>query len=211
MIAPSKAKAALLLTLDVTGTFVFAVGGALAGVAGRLDLLGVTVLAFATAVGGGVIRDVLLGATPPAALRDWRYSTIALLGAAVGAMYAQAFGHALPPHVAVIEAAGLSLVAIAGAEKALDYNMPPLVAVVLGGVSGVGGGTIRDILLARVPVVLHSDFYASAALAGAAVMVICRASRVSPPLAAAIGGMTCFALRLSALALHWGLPVIAKP
>ena len=197
----------LLLALDLGGTFVLSVQGALAAIAGHLDLFGILVLAAATALGGGIIRDVLIGATPPESLRNWRFCTIVIAGTAVSVVYASAYGSALPPVIEIVEAAGLALVAIAGTEKALEFKLPAIVAIFLGGISGVGGGTIRDLLLVRVPVVLHAGFYASAALIGAAIMVACR-TRLPAPWSAAIGALSVFGLRVAAIAFHWSLPII---
>lgn len=195
----------VLFALDASGTFVLGAQGALAAIAGRLDLVGIAVLAVATALGGGIIRDLLIGAAPPQSLRDWRYISIALGGAVVGVIVALRFGHEFPPIADIVEAGGLSLVAIAGAEKALEFKLPAFIAILLAAVSGVGGGTIRDILLARVPVVLHTGFYASAALIGAAVMIGCR-TRLPAPWSAAIGAATVFGLRIAAITFHWSLP-----
>ncbi len=205
--APPRIRT-LLFALDVVGTFVFALEGALAGIAGHLDLLGISVLAFATALGGGLIRDIFIGALPPASLSDWRYPAIAVAGAGAAVLEFTMFGASNARAIAYVDAAGLALFAIAGAEKALVYHMHPLVAILLGGISGVGGGIIRDVFLARVPLVLDADFYASAALIGAAVMVGARALRV-PPAAAAVSGIAvCFTLRVLAITHHWHLAVL---
>src|SRR5580704_2017636 len=137
----------LLFAADIAGTLVFAVEGAMAAVNGNLDLIGIMALAFCTALGGGIIRDTLLGALPPAALRDWRYPTIALT-AAVLVFFLHNYVRAVPVMaIQVLDAAGLAIFAIAGTEKAMQYKMSPLVAVLLGTITGVGGGTIRDVLL----------------------------------------------------------------
>jgi uncharacterized membrane protein YeiH len=143
--------ARMLYAVDLAGTLLFAVEGASVAITGRLDLLGLMVLAFATALGGGIIRDVLLGATPPNALRDWRYPAIAFAGAAI-VFFFHHFVQEIPAQcIMVLDAAGLALFAVSGTEKALLREMSPLVAVLLGGITGVGGGTIRDVLLARIP------------------------------------------------------------
>jgi uncharacterized membrane protein YeiH len=195
----------ILLAADMAGTLVFAVEGAFAG-GGSLDLLGVMVLAFATALGGGIVRDVLIGDIPPAALRSWRYAAVAF---ASGAIYF--FLHALvddiPPNLLmVLDAAGLGLFAIAGTEKALLFKMHPFIAVLMGTVTGVGGGTIRDIFLAHVPRVLEADVYATAALAGSLLMILARKLRLPPVLAALLGGAVCFLLRVISVWQHWNLP-----
>ena len=197
---------ALLYAVDLVGTFVFAVEGASAAARGDLDVLGMVVLAFATAVGGGIFRDLLIGAVPPQAIRDWRYGVTAFLGAAV-VFFLDDFIHQLPPNVIVIlDAGGLSLFAVSGAGKALAYNINPFIAILMGTITGVGGGTIRDVLLAQVPAVLRVDVYASAAMAGSTVMILGLKLRMPPSVMAATGGLFCFTLRLVAVWRHWNLP-----
>ena len=193
----------LVTALDLTGTFVFAIEGAATAMHNNLDLLGVMVLAFITALGGGIIRDVLLGATPPDALRGWLYPAVALAGGVI----ALATTNLIPPFVlTTIDAAGLSLFAIAGARKTLDRGLPALTAICLGAITATGGGTTRDVLLAHVPAVLRVDVYATAALVGAAVMILAQKARVPPTAAALIGGVACLALRMVAAWQGWNLP-----
>jgi uncharacterized membrane protein YeiH len=199
----------MLYLVDLAGTLLFAMEGASAAITGRLDLLGLMVLAFVTALGGGIIRDILLGATPPSALRDWRYPAIAFTGAAVVFFFHQ-FVQEIPAQlIMVLDAAGLALFAVSGTEKALLHEMSPLVAILLGGITGVGGGTIRDVLLAEVPRVLHADVYATAALAGSAIMILCRRLGMKDTHSAFVGGVVCFALRVVSVWRHWNLPVAA--
>jgi uncharacterized membrane protein YeiH len=196
----------LLFAMDLAGTFLFGVEGATAAIGGHLDFLGLMVLAFATALGGGVIRDLLIGAVPPAALRDWRYSTTAFTAAAL-VFFLHHFVQEVPGSIILtLDAAGLSLFAMAGTEKALEYGMHPFIAILLGGITGVGGGIIRDIFLAQIPKVLRADVYATAALAGAAVMILARRFRLSPTAAAFVGGVACFVLRIVSVWRHWNLP-----
>jgi uncharacterized membrane protein YeiH len=199
-------SAKLLLTIDLLGTFVFGVEGAMAAIAGNLDLLGLMVLAFATALGGGIIRDLLIGAIPPGSIRDWRYPVTAFLGAAVVFCFYPFVSQLSPWVIIVFDAAGLGLFAVAGAGKALDFGINPFIAVLMGGVTGVGGGTIRDLLLARVPNVLRSDVYATAALAGATVLVVGLKLKRNPKLMTILGAAVCFALRVVAVWQHWNLP-----
>jgi uncharacterized membrane protein YeiH len=201
----------MLLALDLIGTFVFGVEGATAAIQGNLDLLGLMVLAFATALAGGIIRDLLIGAIPPGALRDWRYTGAAFLGGAVVFLWHSSVSQVPPNFIIVMDAAGLSLFAIAGATKALDYGIHPFLAVLMGGITGVGGGTVRDILLARVPLVLRSDIYAVAALAGAAVAVTGMRANLPPVVMSVLGSVTCFVLRVVAVWRHWNLPKVASP
>jgi uncharacterized membrane protein YeiH len=200
----------VLLTADFAGTLLFAMEGALAGIRGAMDLFGILVLAFTTAVGGGIVRDLLIGATPPASIKDWRYGAIAFTGGMLAFVFhgtvAQQASSVL---ITALDAAGLSLFAIAGATKALEFGMHPMMAVLLGTITGCGGGTIRDIFLNTIPGILRTDIYASAALLGAAVMVISvRALRLHPSLAALAGGVSCFVLRMLSVWRGWSLPKI---
>jgi uncharacterized membrane protein YeiH len=200
----------LLYSVDLAGTLLFGIEGATAAITGDLDLLGLLVLAFATALGGGIVRDVLIGAVPPSALRDWRYPTTAFAGAAI-VFFFHRFVQGIPaPVILILDAAGLALFAIAGTEKALLHNMSPLIAALLGTITAVGGGTIRDILLARIPAVLRADVYATAALARSAVMLLCRRLGLPPTLSAFLGGSFCFLLRIVSVWRHWNLPKLAS-
>jgi uncharacterized membrane protein YeiH len=110
-----------------------------------------------------------------------------------------------------LDAMALALFAVAGTEKALDYKLNPFIAALLGTVTAVGGGTVRDIFLAQVPRVLNVDIYATAALAGAAVVVACRKLKFPPVWSAVLGGSVCFLLRVVAVWQHWSLPKVASP
>ena len=203
-------SATLLLTIDLIGTFVFAVEGAMAAVQSNLDILGVMVLAFATALGGGIIRDVLIGAVPANSIRDWRYPAAAFAGGAV-VFFQSSFVDKVPESlILTLDAAGLALFAVAGAAKALDFDIHPFLATLMGGITGVGGGTVRDVLLARIPSVLRSDVYAAAALAGAAAMILSLRLKMRPAIATTIGIAVCFTLRMVAVHQHWNLPKVAS-
>jgi uncharacterized membrane protein YeiH len=195
-----------VVTLDITGTFIFAIEGAMAAIQSNLDLLGVLVLAFATALGGGMIRDVLIGAAPPSALQDWRYATLAFAGGAATFLFHDWV--LLVPHMALtgLDAVGLALFAVAGTEKALTYKISPFIAPLMGTITAVGGGTVRDVLLSHIPAVLRVDIYASAALFGAFVMVVARTLGLGQKPSAACGFAACFALRMVSVLLHWHLP-----
>ncbi|HEY1742748.1 MAG TPA: TRIC cation channel family protein [Granulicella sp.] len=199
----------LLLAVDFLGTLVFAIEGGVAAARGNLDLLGALVLAFVTALGGGIIRDVLIGAIPPNSIRDWRYGAIAFLGAIV-AFFLHSLVLEIPASVlTMLDAAGLALFAVAGAEKALNYKIHPFLAILMGGITGVGGGTVRDVLLAQVPTVLRADVYATAALAGAAVVVIGLRLKLPRTPVAICGISVCFLLRMVSIWRHWNLPRLA--
>lgn len=200
----------LVLTLDLLGTFVFALSGAVAGVRRRLDLFGVLVLSFVAANSGGIVRDVLIGATPPAAIRDWRYLAASLLAGVLIFFWYPSIKRLQSP-VLIFDAAGLALFCVAGAQKALVFGLSPVAAALLGMLTGVGGGVARDVLLSEIPAVLRSDIYAVAALAGAAVMVTGDALGVPGPASACAGAALCFGLRLAAIKLDWHLPVAHVP
>lgn len=196
----------LVLVADLGGTFVFALEGALAGVVAGFDPVGVLVLAFLTALGGGVMRDVMIGARPVAAVADWRY-TVTVLSAAFVTWVFHAWVTAIPIHVLIaLDACGLALFVVAGTFKALDFNIHPLVAVFLGTVSGVGGGVMRDVLLNRVPHILQTDIYATAGMAGAIVIVLSHGRGWRRRYVAAAAGIVCFGLRMTAVAYNWRLP-----
>jgi uncharacterized membrane protein YeiH len=193
----------LLLALDLTGTFAFAVNGALTAIRTvRLDIVGVITLAMITAIGGGIIRDILINALPPATFRDWRYLSVA----AAGGLVAFALGRWLDKHIVpitVLDAVGLSLFAVTGASKALSYGLGAGQAVILGAITGVGGGTIRDVLIRQVPTVLTSGLYAIPALLAATITVVTDRAGVYGLPAAPGAAVACFALRM--VGVQYGL------
>ena len=196
----------LVFIADMAGTYVFAAEGALTAAAAHLDLLGLAVLALVTALGGGIIRDVLLGAVPPASLLNQSYVWLVLAGAATAWASHNAIGSASHAALMVVDAAGLALFTVAGAEKALQCGSTAMTTIMMSAITATGGGVLRDLLVAQVPLVLRADVYATAALAGAAMVVAARRLGASPRIAAIAGGGVCFGLRLLAVALHWNLP-----
>lgn len=194
------------VVLDLGGTFVFALSGGVAGVRHRLDIFGVLVVSFAAANSGGIARDVVIGATPVAALGDWRYVAVSLL-AGLLTFYCYAFITRLSSSVLLFDAAGLALFAVTGTTKALTYGLGPVGAALLGMLTGIGGGMVRDILITEVPVVLRADLYAVAALAGATVVVIGHALNLSSVASSSAGALICFGLRFLAIRYGWKLPV----
>ena len=202
-------SARLILLLDLIGTFVFAVEGAAMAMAARLDVFGVMVISFVTALGGGILRDLLIAAAPPQALRDWRYPVTAFAAGLLTFGFNSALRHVPEATLMALDAGGLALFAIAGAEKSLSLGMNGLAAVLMGGVTGVGGGVMRDVLLDKIPAILRTDIYATAALAGATILVASQKAGLSPRWAAALGVTACFALRVTAASLHWNLPQAA--
>ncbi|RZA18790.1 MAG: trimeric intracellular cation channel family protein [Lysobacteraceae bacterium] len=196
-----------LQLFDLVGIFVFALSGGVLAVRYRLDLFGVLVLACATAVTGGIARDVMIGAIPPASLADWRY-----LATAMAAGVATFFWHGtierMRNPVLVFDAAGLALFAVLGTGKALAFGLSPFAAVVLGVITGIGGGIARDLLVARTPVVLQqTELYAVAALAGGGIVAIAHAFGWPQTPAMLGGALLCFGLRFMAIRRGWRLPL----
>jgi uncharacterized membrane protein YeiH len=140
----------LLVAFDLGGTFVFALSGATAGFKHRLDLFGVLVLSFAAGNSGGIARDVMIGAHPPAAISDWRYIAVSMLAGLITFYWYRAINRLSSP-VLVFDAAGLALFAVSGAGKALAFHAGPVAAMLLGMLTGVGGGMVRDILVREIP------------------------------------------------------------
>ena len=199
----------LVITLDLCGVFAFALSGAMAGVRRRLDIYGVLVVAFVTSSFGGIARDLLIGAVPPAALVDWRYLAVSMVAGLLVFFWSWCIEKLRNP-VRLLDAAGLAFFCVAGAEKALAFGLSPVMAALLGMLTGVGGGMVRDILLAEIPSVLRSDLYAVAALAGAGVVVAGDLLGTPYVLTAVAGWLFCFALRVVAIRRGWHLPVAER-
>src|SRR3954454_22676762 len=183
------------------GTFVFGLSGGVAAVRARLDVVGVVVLSGVVGLAGGITRDLLIGA-PPATLRDWRY----LVAVGAAGMVCFFAGHAverMQRSVLFFDAMGLAVFCVTGASKALDYHLGPVQAVILGAITGIGGGMLRDVLLREVPTVLRHELYAIPALAGAAVVAVAHVAGTSSALLAVVGAVVCFVLRL--IGLRYGL------
>ena len=199
-----------LVVFDLGGTFVFALSGAVAGVKHRLDLFGVLVLAFAAGNSGGIARDVMIGALPPAAISDWRYIAVSMLAGLITFQWYRIINRLKSP-VLVFDAAGLALFAVSGAGKALAFHAGPVAATLLGMLTGIGGGMVRDLLTMEIPNVLRTELYAVAALIGSSVMVMGKSLHVPTSLAAITGAVLCFGLRFVAMRRGWQLPVANPP
>lgn len=217
---PVRANALHLpLLFDLLGIFTAAASGALTGIRKSLDLLGIAVLAAVTGLGGGAVRDLMIGATPPALLTDWRYLTVATCAAAA----VLAVDHRVSPAGAalrrrvplsaaylVADAVTLGCFAVSGTGKALQYGLAAVPAALMGVVTAVGGGVVRDVLVNEVPTVLRRELYAIPALVGA--LLIVAANRLVPaaPLAFAAAAVAA-ALRLVAVRRDWNARLPAPP
>jgi len=196
----------LLLVLDLVGIGVFALSGALTGVEKKLDLFGVLALSYTTALGGGIIRDVLIGVTPPATFTDSRYLIVpAVCGVLV--FYVHPAVTRVRRPLMVFDAAGLSLFAVAGAQKSIDAGLNTPSSIGVGMITAVGGGIMRDVLVREIPLVLHREIYATAALLGATIVAVGDRVSWAPTPVAVIGALATFAVRVISKWRGWSAPV----
>jgi uncharacterized membrane protein YeiH len=200
----------VLVALDLLGVAVFAASGALAAVHARLDVFGVIVLAAITALGGGVIRDVLLGVTPPSTLRQWPYLVVPAVVALLVFRWHPAVAR-LRRGVQLADAFGLALFATTGTAVALATGAPAVTSALVGVITGIGGGVLRDVLVNEIPLVLRKEIYALAAVAGAVVVVAGDRAGLPPGPVTAAGAGLVAALRVLALWRRWNAPVAGRP
>jgi len=204
MDVPEGFSPTLILVLNLAGTFVFGLSGGLAAVRAKLDLFGVVVLAAVVGLAGGITRDVLIG-TPPATFRDWRYLAAAA-AAGVVCFFAGWALERVERSVMLFDALGLGLFAVTGATKALQFGLGPVQAILLGTITGVGGGMLRDVLLREVPTVLREGLYAIPALLGATVLVIAQQAGSANPVFPVLGVLVCVVVRLVGLRYEVNVP-----
>lgn len=195
-----------MFALDLLGTFVFALSGAAAGVKNRLDLFGLMVLAFAAGNAGGITRDLLIGSVPPAAIRDWRYLGVSILAGLVTFFWYPDIDVKRRP-ILLFDAAGLALFAVTGTQKALAVGLNPVMAALMGMLTGIGGGMLRDILVNETPTVLRADLYAVAALAAGIVVIAGHLLHYPSFAFMTAGALLCFWLRIMAIYCGWHLPL----
>lgn len=195
--------------LDLVGTFAFAISGAVAARQRRLDLFGIASVAFMVACGGGIVRDVCIGAIPPAGLSNWRYLAASLLASTI-AILAYPQVRRLRQPVLFFDAIGLGLFAVSGAQKSLSYGHSAELAILLGIVSAVGGGVMRDVVLSRVPAILEREVYASAALLGAVVQVCFSYAGWTGWWTPWFATIACVSVRLASLHFGWRLPAFQR-
>jgi uncharacterized membrane protein YeiH len=196
----------LYYILELAGIFAFAISGATAAKQRNLDLFGICAIAFVVSCGGGIIRDLCIGATPPAGLANWQYLLTAIIATALTVCIFPLVQRLTRP-VLFFDAVGLSLFAVTGAQKALSYDHNGQVAILLGITTAVGGGVLRDVLLNRIPVILEKEVYASAALVGASIVVLgTYQDWLSTDWVSLIALIIGFSIRILALRYHWNLP-----
>jgi len=193
-----------LLVVDLIGIAVFAASGATAGVAKRLDLFGVIFVGFTAALGGGILRDVFIN-VQPFAFVDWRYATVAVVTAAA-TFWLHPTVSRLHWTVLILDAAGLGLFVVTGTLKAVDAGLPPIGACIIGMITGIGGGLVRDLLTGEIPTVLRREIYAVAGLAGCVSVAALDAIEVQRSVSIALAATLTFVLRLVALRRNWSAP-----
>jgi uncharacterized membrane protein YeiH len=195
-----------VVVLDWVGTLAFALSGGMLGVRKGFDLFGVLFLAFVVSVAGGMMRDVLIGATPPAALTQVHYFVISVAAGLIAFYWAPriALWHR---GILLLDAIGLALFAVVGTQKAVAYGIHPAMAALMGMLTGIGGGMLRDVLARDTPFVLRGDLYAVAALAGGVVVAIGHAMHGPQTLFTLLGAAVCVFLRLMAIYRGWRAPL----
>lgn len=199
----------LTLVLNLTGTFAFGLSGGILAVRKQMDLFGVLVLSVATGLGGGIMRDVVLGHIPPATLTDWRYLAAAgLAGLLVFVWFSRVVHHGR--FLTTFDAVGLSIFTVTGATIALGAGLGPAPAALLGMLTGVGGGVLRDVLAAEIPLIFRSEVYAVASLLGAVIIIVASQAGFSGIPAEIVAALATFTLRIVSVQRGWKIPV-ARP
>ena len=194
-----------LLILNLIGTFVFGVSGGILAVRKQMDLFGVLVLSVVAALGGGMMRDVLLGRTPPATLNDWRYIAVA---ASAGVLVFGDHGRVgrWQSLIVTFDAAGLGLFTVTGTVAALDAGLSSVASALLGMLTGIGGGVLRDVLAGEVPFVLRREIYALASLLGAVIILAARHVHILGTTTNMVAAAATFALRMLSVWRGWNIP-----
>lgn len=193
--------------LDILGTFVFALSGAEAAKERELDLFGTIIIAFLTACGGGIIRDICLGIAPPVGISHWPYLALTLLATGTVAVFHRRIVTMKYP-VLLFDAVGLSMFTVAGTQKSLFLGQNYEVAIILGVLSAIGGGIIRETLLGKIPMVLRKEVYGSAALIGSIIVALFHYFKLDITIGAWLGISICFFVRYFSLKRKWNLPRI---
>jgi len=195
----------ILYLLDLVGTAAFAASGAWVGVRKHMDMFGVLVLGAVTAVGGGTLRDLLLGDIPPFSLKDESYIYIAIAVSLVVFVNRERFKRFEKP-LLYFDAIGLGTFVVIGTQKALDFHITLLGAVLMGVMTGTAGGIMRDVLANQVPLILRREIYASACIAGGTLLVVLEQLGTDRPAAALLAAGTVIVVRLLAIHYDWSLP-----
>lgn len=198
----------LIYAADLIGTFVFAISGVNAARESRMDIFGAAVIAFVTAVGGGTVRDLLIGSTPVGWMKDQNYSIIILLGI-LSAVIFRAVIQRLSKTMFWFDTIGIGLFTALGLQKTLDHGLSPVVALMMGIVSSVFGGVIRDTLSNRIPLIFRKEIYATACLSGGIVYLLLRETSLHADIRLGITVATVISIRSLAVYKKWSFPPLS--
>ncbi|MBO0888658.1 trimeric intracellular cation channel family protein [Candidatus Bathyarchaeota archaeon] len=197
------------LALNLAGTFAFGLSGGILAVRKQMDLFGVLVLSVTTGLGGGIMRDILLGHIPPSTLSDWRYlASAGLAGLLVFARFSKVIHHT--GFITTFDAVGLSTFTVTGTTIALAAGLEAAPAALLGMLTGVGGGILRDVLAAEVPLIFRSEIYAVASLLGAIIIILASQAGFLEAPVEIVAAVATFSLRMVSVQRGWKIPV-ARP
>lgn len=197
----------LIYALDLIGTFVFAISGALTASDKRMDAFGSAVIAFITALGGGTLRDVLIGSQPVGWMLDTNY-LYTVIGALFFCYFFKVYIEKLRKTMFLFDTIGLGLFAVLGVQKTLSFGLSPAIALMMGAVSAVFGGVLRDVLSNNVPLIFRKEIYATACLAGGALYLGLNYLSVTENLNIFISVLFVMLIRILAVRFEWGLPGI---
>ncbi|PQJ73185.1 MULTISPECIES: trimeric intracellular cation channel family protein [Polaribacter] len=197
----------LIYVLDILGTFAFAISGALVAFDKKFDLFGVLIIAFVTAVGGGMLRDVLIDAHPINWIGDLNY-LYTIFAAVIFTILFKSKIFYLSKTMFLFDTIGISVFTLLGLEKGLSFNLHPIIALIMGMVSAVFGGVLRDVLTNKIPLIFEKEIYASACLAGGIVYLILNECNVADNIIFVISAVVVIAIRVIAVKFHLQLPKI---
>ncbi len=196
-------------SFDLLGTFVFAISGAIAGIKSKLDIFGITVVAFITACGGGIVRDIILGVHPAAGLINHQYLYLVVLAVFLSIFFEGALNN-LSKAILFFDALGLGFFAAFGVHKSYELYQNIELSLILGCVSAVGGGVLRDLLLREVPVILKKEIYASCALIGAIIQLSGDLGFMQVEYSSLLAIIVCTIIRLVSIRYKINLPSINR-
>lgn len=199
----------LIYTLDLLGTAAFAASGALAGIRRQMDVFGVLVLGLVTATGGGTLRDLLLGDSPPFILKDETYLYLSVAVSLLVFIFHRRLEFLTHP-LTYFDAVGLGTFVVIGTGKAIAFKLGFFGAVMMGVLTATAGGMLRDLLSAKVPMILQKEVYASACLAGGALLFLLQLTAVPSDMSVLLSASTVIILRLLAIRYNWSLPRAAE-
>jgi len=196
-----------IYSLDILGTFAFAISGALVASDQKFDLFGVLIIAFVTAVGGGMLRDVLINAHPINWIGDLNYLYVILVGVLVTFLFKSKI-LPLSKTMFLFDTIGISVFTILGLQKALTYDLQPILALIMGMISAVFGGVLRDVLTNKVPLIFEKEIYASACLLGGITYLSLNYFQLPTSVNFLLSALVIIAIRIVAVKFHLELPKI---